>query len=92
LLKSRKMVIEGRNYLYNELGQMGLEYVESQANFILIDFKTDIAALNLKLLRRGVVIRPMAGWGYTTSARVTVGTMEQNRKFVQILKEVLSDD
>ena len=92
LQKSREMIIEGRNYLYEQLKQMGLAYVESQANFVLIDFKIDIAELNLKLLQRGVVVRPMAGWGYTHSARVTVGKMEQNRQFIKILKEVLNDD
>ncbi|MCP4229439.1 MAG: histidinol-phosphate transaminase [bacterium] len=91
LLKSREMIIEGRDYLYEQLKRMGLDYVESQANFVLIDFKTDITELNLKLLRRGIVVRPMAGWGYTHSARVTVGTMEQNRQFVKVLKEVLKD-
>jgi histidinol-phosphate aminotransferase len=90
LLKSREMIIEGRDYLYKELDKLGLDYVKSQANFVLIDFGVDVTELNLMLLKKGIVIRPMAGWGLTQSARVTVGTMEENEKFIQVLNEVLN--
>jgi histidinol-phosphate aminotransferase len=89
LAKSRKMVNEGREYLYREFERLGLEYVRSHANFILVDFGTDIGPLYEKLLKRGIVIRPMSSWGYPKSARVTIGTIYENGEFIKILEEEL---
>jgi histidinol-phosphate aminotransferase len=90
LVRSREMVEEGREYLYGEFERLGLEYVKSHANFILVNFGTDIGPLYEKLLKRGIVVRPMAGWGYPESARVTVGTMVENETFIKILEEELN--
>jgi len=68
---------------------MGLSYVPSQANFIFIDFGRDSREVFQALLHEGVIIRPGYIWGYETFARVTVGRMEDNRRFIQGLKKVL---
>jgi histidinol-phosphate aminotransferase len=41
------------------------------------------------MLRLGVIVRPMAGYGLGTSARVTIGTEEQNDKLLRVMAEVL---
>ena len=89
VIKSLQLVYEGKRYLYKELGKMGLSYVPSQANFIFIDFEKDSGEVFKGLLREGVIIRPGKIWGYPTSARVTIGKMEHNRRFVKALEKVL---
>ena len=87
--KSILLVHEGRRYLYRELDKMGLYYVPSQANFVLIDFGRDSREVFQALLGEGVIIRPGFVWKYETFARVTVGRMGDNRRFIKALKKVL---
>jgi len=88
-VKSIQLVYEGKRYLYKELDRMGLLYVPSQANFIFIDFEKDSGEIFQALLREGIIIRPGKIWGYSTFARVTIGRMEDNRRFIKALKKVL---
>jgi histidinol-phosphate aminotransferase len=88
-IKSIQSVYEGKRYLYKELDRLGISYVPSQANFIFIDFEKDIAEIFQALLKEGVIIRPGKVWGYPTFARVTVGRMEDNRRFIKALKKIL---
>jgi histidinol-phosphate aminotransferase len=88
-VRSIQMVYEGKRYLYKELDKMGLFYVPSQANFILIDFGKDSEEVFHDLLQEGMIIRPGKTWGYSTSARVTIGGMAENRRFIKALKKVL---
>jgi len=88
-IKSIQLVYEGKRYLYRELDRMGISYVPSQANFILVDFEKDSEEVFQALLKEGIIIRPGKMWGYPTFARVTIGRMEDNRKFIQALKKIL---
>jgi len=88
-IKSIQSVYEGKRYLYQELDRLGLSYIPSQANFIFIDFEKDTAEIFQALLREGVIIRPGKVWGYPTFARVTVGRMEDNRRFIKALKKII---
>lgn len=81
---------KGKECLYSELGKLGLFYLPSQANFVLINLKVDAEPIFDKLLREGVVVRPLRGYGLPTCIRVTVGTPEQNEKFINALKKVMS--
>ncbi len=89
VIKSIQLVNEGKRYLYKELDKMGLSYVPSQANFIFIDFEKDSGEVFKGLLREGVIIRPGKIWGYPTFARVTIGKMADNRRFIKALERVL---
>jgi histidinol-phosphate aminotransferase len=88
-LRSIQMVYEGKRYLYRELDKLGLLYVPSQANFVFIDFKRDSNEIFQALLNEGIIIRPGKTWGYPTFARVTVGRMEDNQRFIKALRKVL---
>lgn len=80
---------KGKEFLYNEFKKMGLEYVPSATNFILVDVKKDCKEVFKKLLSLGVIIRDMKGWGLDTYIRVTIGTEEENKKFIHALKKSL---
>ena len=88
-IKSIQLVYEGKRYLYKELDRLGLSYVPSQANFIFIDFEKDSEEIFQVLLRGGVIIRPGKIWGYPTFARVTIGRMDDNRRFIKALKKIM---
>jgi histidinol-phosphate aminotransferase len=88
-VRSVQLVYEGKRYLYKELDRMGLSYVSSQANFIFVDFEKDSEEVFQALLREGIIIRPGKTWGYPTFARVTIGRMGDNRRFIRSLKKIL---
>jgi histidinol-phosphate aminotransferase len=86
--KSIQLVYEGRRYLYKELDKIGLSYVPSQANFLFIDFGRDSEEVYQSLLKEGIIIRPGRIWDYPTFARVTVGRMGDNQRFIKALKKI----
>ncbi len=88
--KSRAVNAEGLEYLYNELGAMGLEFVPTKANFFLIKVGQGSFVYNA-LLQKGVIVRPMDSYGLGRYIRLTVGLPEENERFIRSLKEVLPD-
>ena len=87
--RSLQMIRDGKKYLYRELKRLGLSYVPSQANFLLIDFGRDINEMSEGLLREGIIIRPGRMWNYPTSGRVTIGRMGDHRKLIKALRKIL---
>jgi len=79
----------GKEFLYKEFDKLGLDYVPSAANFVLVDTRRDSKEVFKKLLSSGVIVRDMKVWGLETYIRVTVGTEKENKKFVNALKGVL---
>ena len=80
---------EGKDYLYEEFEKMGLPYTPSYTNFVFVDLGRDSGGIFESLLKEGVIIRPGHLWNYPTFARVTIGTMEENQKFIGALKKAL---
>jgi histidinol-phosphate aminotransferase len=80
---------QGIAYLSKELGKLGLEAVPSQANFILTRVGNGNEIFQ-RLLTRGVIVRPMAVYALPEYIRVTVGTMDENQRFIEALKNLLS--
>lgn len=79
---------EGIDYLQKEFVRLGLEFVPSCANFILVRVGWGQEVFQ-KLLRQGVIVRPMGGYQFPEHVRVTVGTMAENRKFIAALENVI---
>ncbi len=80
---------EGMNYLEKEFKRLGIEYVPSVANFILFKAPGDAGELYEKLLRKGVITRPMQGYRLPQWMRVTTGVQEENQRFIQAMEELL---
>jgi histidinol-phosphate aminotransferase len=74
-----------------EFRKMGLEYVPSSANFVVVRVGKGRAMFEA-LQRRGVIVRPMDGYRMPEWIRVTVGTMPQNRRFMRALRAELESD
>lgn len=84
-----KVVKDGRRQICCALDEMGIRYLPSQANFIMIEARPDADTLARKLLERGVIVRSLSGWGLTGWIRLSVGTAEQNQAFFTALREIL---
>jgi histidinol-phosphate aminotransferase len=86
--KTKALTRRGLAYLEKEFRRLKLEYVPSCANFVLVNVG-DGDEVFRALQRRGVIVRPMRGYKMPAWVRVTVGTMEENRRFVAELREEL---
>ena len=81
---------QGMDYLAREIARLGLVFIPSQANFLLVRVGRARAVYE-GLLRRGVIVRSMEGYDFPEYVRVTIGTMEENRRLIQELKQAVSE-
>lgn len=68
----------------------GLEFIPSSGNFITIDFKRPAAPIYDALLREGVIVRPIGGYGLPNHLRISIGLPEENDRFFTALLKVLA--
>ncbi len=87
---TRDLNDEGLAYLQGAFEEMGLEYVESSANFVLVNVGDGDAVFDA-MLKKGVIIRAMRGYKLPDWVRISTGTREQNKRCIATLKEVLSE-
>lgn len=80
---------QGLSFYETHFQEMGLEYVPSMANFILVNVK-DSNQVFQKMLAKGVIVRAMGGYKLPEWIRITVGTPEENQRCIETLKEVLA--
>jgi len=79
----------GLHFLSGEVGKTGCVSYPSQTNFFLIDVKGDADELYQAMLYQGVIVRSMSSYGFPHFIRVTVGTSEENMRFLGALKNCL---
>ena len=82
---SRNVNEAGKKYLYNELESIGAKYVPTEANFIYIPVENAMAVYE-GLMKMGVIIRPMG----PNAIRVTIGLPEENKRFIDTFRKVIS--
>ena len=88
-LECVRTIEAGRHYLYDELRALGVKYVPSRANFILVDVGRSASDIFQRLLKEGVIVRPLTPFGMESALRVTVGTPQENRRLIKALRTVL---
>jgi len=84
--RSRELVREGKKFLYSHLRKMGISFVPTEANFILIKVGENAKEVENRLLHRGIIVREMTPYNLPEYIRVSIGTMEQNEEFVRELQ------
>jgi len=89
LVKTRKVVLDGKRYLYSALKTLGVDYVPSVSNFILIDVRQDGVGVFKKMLKLGIIVRDMEQYGLKNFIRVTIGMPRENKRFIEVLRRVL---
>jgi histidinol-phosphate aminotransferase len=80
----------GMAQLTASFDSLGLRYLPSFGNFVLVQVG-DGAAMYEALLRRGVIVRPVAGYGLPQWLRVTIGLPDENEKFIAALRQAMRE-
>jgi histidinol-phosphate aminotransferase len=90
IARRREVNREGLASIESSLRESGFDPVPSAGNFVYADTGGDASVLFDALLREGVIVRPLAGFGAPTAVRVSVGTPEENAFFADALGRVLA--
>ena len=75
-------------WLEREVATLGYHVIPTWANFLSFDAKQNAQDLAQRLRQEGLLIRPLGAWGAPTWIRVTLGTAEQNQRFLHALSKV----
>jgi len=84
--RTRRLVIQERQFLTTELRRLGFAVVPSQANFLLVRMGVRAPALRDTLLKEGILVRDGAAVGFPGHLRITVGTRDANARLVRVLE------
>lgn len=79
----------GRTYVAAHLEKLGIPPVPTCTNFHLVPLPLDGQELSERLLERGVIVRPMGGYGLDNAIRVTIGLPQENERFLEAIARLL---
>lgn len=87
--KAKDLNKKSLEFFYKSFEEMGLPYIKSYGNFVMVDVKKDAVEVFKKLLLKGIIVRPGDIFGMPTYLRVTTGQEGDNMGFIKALKEIL---
>jgi histidinol-phosphate aminotransferase len=90
--KTQEITESGKRFLYENFERMSLFYIPSETNFVTVDIKTDAQKIADEFKKKSVIVRPLTVYGKPTFLRVTIGTPEQNKKFIEVLQQIQMND
>ena len=90
LERSRAVNQAGLRQLEAGCERLGLSYIPSIANFLTIEMPRDGQTMFNELLHKGVIVRPIGGYGLPNHLRVTVGTEAENDRFLAALEACIA--
>lgn len=79
----------GMQFLTQKFSEMGLSWIPSAGNFVSVDLAQTAMPIYDALLRKGVIVRPVANYEMPNHLRISIGTENENQIFIQALKDVL---
>jgi histidinol-phosphate aminotransferase len=83
-----RMNREQLEFYYDEFDRLGLKYVPSHGNFILVNVGMSSSYVESEFLKRGIIVRNGEEYGMPQWLRITVGKPEENRKVINVLEEI----
>ncbi|WIM06501.1 MAG: histidinol-phosphate transaminase [Candidatus Nitricoxidivorans perseverans] len=86
--ESHRLNREGMEQVVAGLKRLGLEHIPSHGNFVSVKV-SDGGTANRKLLRQGVIVRPLGGYGMPDHLRVTIGLPQENARFLEALENAI---
>lgn len=89
--KSIQLNTEGLKQVEHGINQLGLTCLPSSCNFITFDCNRNAVELDKNLQKRGIITRPLNPYGLEQHLRVTIGTFEQNIRFLNALAICLKE-
>ena len=90
--KSYECNEEAKQYTYQRCKELGLAYIETYSNCIMIDCKLDSMEMFEKLQQNGVIVRPGFFFGMPTYQRVSFGTKEQMKLFFGLVEQFINEE
>lgn len=92
LKRTLEVCREGKEFLTEEFRRLGLSFPPTNANFFMVDMKTEEEALAVVdgLQRQGVIVRPLHAFGLPHCIRITIGKREENEMLVSALNQCLT--
>lgn len=87
--KTITLVRQERAFLAGELGKRGAAVSPSLGNFLLVELPIPFGPLEPEFAGRGVILRPMGGWGFPLAFRLSVGLHHENLRFLSVFDELL---
>lgn len=87
--RSRAINTQGLLQVREGLQALGLQALPSLGNFLCIDMQRPAQPIYEALLRQGVIVRPVSGYGLPQHLRVSIGTQQENARFLHALQQVL---
>jgi histidinol-phosphate aminotransferase len=88
LRETKRAIDEGRAYLHEQFSKMKIPFLPGTANFVMVNVGDGHSVFE-KLLRQGIIVRPLKGYSLPEWVRISVGTMEENKKLVAAFKKVM---
>jgi histidinol-phosphate aminotransferase len=88
LRETKQVIDKGRAYLHKQFAEMKIPFVPGTANFVMVHVG-DGHTIFEKLLRQGIIVRPLKEYSLPEWVRISVGTMEENKKLIAALGEVM---
>ena len=89
VLRSRNYCFEALDFLQAGLTKLNIKFAPTQTNFLFVDVEQDGLQTYQALLREGVIVRPMAAYGYQHHLRISIGLPEENQRLLAALRKVL---
>lgn len=80
----------GMQQIVKALHSLGVETIPSSGNFVCAHFGQRAAQVNRALLQKGVIVRPLNGYGMTQTLRISIGTTDENQHFIDALSSILA--
>lgn len=91
LQRARQVNAQGMQQLMDGFAAMRLDYIPSRGNFICVDVATDAAKVYENMLRQGVIVRPVAGYGLPNHLRISIGLQHENQRCLDALATSLNN-
>lgn len=88
LTETREIISEGKKYICNSLDKFKISYINSATNFVTIDVQENGQKFCRKMLEQGIIVRDLTAYGLDNFVRVTIGSKEENKKFVEALLRI----
>ncbi len=87
--KSVDLVRREKAFVIEGLKKLGLPYIGDEGNFIVVDTGRDVCGVFEAMQKKGVIVRPLQGYGMPTWLRMSYGLHNDNERFLTVLREVL---
>ncbi|MCX5862059.1 MAG: histidinol-phosphate transaminase [Deltaproteobacteria bacterium] len=90
ILRTRRMVREGKDFLRGELTRLRLPFIMGEGNFVMVRLPMNDTIAYRRLMKQGIMVRTMTGFRFPNYIRVTVSKLDAMEAFVEALETIIS--